>query len=385
MKRVLSLILIFLLAACGKPSAPAVSSVPPAPTVSESAPVVEPEPIPEPEPDPVQERLDGMTLEQKVSQLFFVRCPESGGEALAASNRCPGGFLLFGQDFEGRTEQQVIDRIAAFQTAAQTPLLIGVDEEGGTVVRVSRYFREEKFASPRALYKAGGLEVILADTAEKDDFLSGFGINVNLAPVADLSTDPNDFIYPRALGEDAETTAAYVAAVVMQMNADGMGSVLKHFPGYGSNIDTHTDRAVDDRPLAVFESADLLPFIAGIEAGAPCVLVSHNIVPAFGDDLPGSMSPAIVHYLRAEMGFTGVIMTDDLAMAAAGLENAAVKAVQAGCDLLITSDCGTQYAEVLAAVQAGELTTEQIDAAACRVLTWKQNLGLFDDIEKVEE
>lgn len=377
MKRLLSLVLLFLLTACGQTlqSEPPAVSVPPAPEVS--APVVETVPEPLPEPDPVQERLDGMTLEQKLGQLFFVRCPESGGEALAASDRCPGGFLLFAPDFADRTVQQVIDRISAFQSAAQTPLLIGADEEGGTVVRVSRYFREEKFPSPRALYQRGGLEAILADTVEKDTFLASFGINVNLAPVADLSTDPADFIYPRALGEDAETTAAYIAAVVKQMNADNMGSVLKHFPGYGSNIDTHTDRAVDDRPLSVFENADLLPFAAGIEAGAPCVLVSHNIVPAFGDDLPGSMSPAIVRYLREEMAFDGVIMTDDLAMAAAGVENAAVLAVQAGCDLLITSDYETQYAEVLAAVQAGKITEAQIDAAAYRVLAWKQTLGLL--------
>ena len=377
MKHLFSLVLLFLLTACGQSpqsDAPAVS-VPPAPEVS--APVVETVPEPLPEPDPVQERLDSMTLEQKLGQLFFVRCPTDGGAALAASDRCPGGFLLFGQDFENRTKQQVIDRISAFQSAAQTPLLIGADEEGGTVVRVSRYFREEKFRSPRALYRSGGLEAILADTTEKDAFLASFGINVNLAPVADLSTDSADFIYPRALGEDAETTAAYIAAVVKQMNTDGMGSVLKHFPGYGSNIDTHTDRAVDDRPLTVFEGADLLPFIAGIEADAPCVLVSHNIVPAFGDELPGSMSPAIVCYLRETLAFEGVVMTDDLAMAAAAYENAAVRAVQAGCDLLITSDYETQYAEVLAAVQAGELTEAKIDAAAYRVLAWKQVLGLF--------
>ena len=257
------------------------------------------------------------------------------------------------------------------------PLLIGVDEEGGTVVRVSRYFRETRFQSPRALYEAGGLDALTADAAEKDAFLRDFGINVNLAPVADLSDDPDDFIYARAVSGDAETAAACVAAVVEQINADGMGSVLKHFPGYGPNADTHTGSARDERPLEAFEAADLLPFAAGVEAGAPAVLVSHNIVPAFGDELPGSLSPSVVGYLRDTMGFAGVILTDDLAMAAVAVDRAAVRAVQAGCDLLITSDYESDHAAVLAALEAGELTQERIDESAYRVLGWKHALGLL--------
>ena len=367
-----------LCTACGaQPSEPAVSEAPPAASAVAPVPAPDPVPEPEPEPDPVQEVLDSLTLEQKIAQLFFVRCPESGGAELAASGLCPGGYLLFGVDFADRTAEQAKDRIASFQSAARVPLLIGVDEEGGTVVRVSRYFRETRFQSPRALYEAGGLDALTADTAEKDVFLQGFGINVNLAPVADLSDDPDDFIYPRAVSGDAETAAACVAAVVRQMNMDGMGSVLKHFPGYGSNTDTHTASARDGRPLEAFEAADLLPFAAGIEAGAPAVLVSHNTVPAFGDELPGSLSPSVVGYLRDTMGFAGVIVTDDLAMAAAAVDNAAVRAVQAGCDLLITSDYESDHAAVLAAVRAGKITEDEIEDSALRVLRWKAALGLL--------
>lgn len=370
--------ILALCAACGaQPSEPAVSEAPPAASAVAPEPAPAPEPEPEPEPDPVRELLDSLTVEQKIAQLFFVRCPESGGGELAASELCPGGYLLFGVDFADRTAEEAASRIAGFQTAARVPLLIGVDEEGGTVVRVSRYFRETRFPSPRALYEAGGLDALTADAAEKDAFLQGFGVNVNLAPVADLSGDPDDFIYPRAVSGDAETAAACVAAVVEQMNADGMGGVLKHFPGYGPNADTHTGSARDERPLERFEAADLLPFAAGIEAGAPAVLVSHNIVPAFGGELPGSLSPSVVGYLRDTMGFAGVIVTDDLAMAAAAVDNAAVRAVQAGCDLLITSNFADDHAAVLAALEAGGLTQERIDESAYRVLAWKHALGLF--------
>lgn len=371
-------LMLALCASCGAPpSEPAVSEAPPAASAPVPAPAPAPEPEPDPEPDPVRELLDSLTVEEKIAQLFFVRCPETGGAELAASELCPGGFLLFGADFADRTAEQAKDRIASFQSAARVPLLIGVDEEGGTVVRVSRYFRETRFQSPRALYEAGGLDALTADAAEKDEFLRDFGINVNLAPVADLSDDPDDFIYARAVSGDTETAAACVAAVVEQMNADGMGSVLKHFPGYGPNADTHTGSARDERPLEAFEAADLLPFAAGVEAGAPAVLVSHNIVPAFGDELPGSLSPSVVGYLRDTMGFAGVILTDDLAMAAAAVDNAAVRAVQAGCDLLITSDYESDHAAVLAALEAGELTQERIDESAYRVLGWKHALGLL--------
>ena len=119
-------------------------------------------------------------------------------------------------------------------------MLIGVDEEGGTVVRVSSNpnLRGTKFQSPQALYSEGGFDRITSDTAEKDALLRDLGINVNFAPVCDVSTDPSDFIYARSFGMDAEQTGEYVRTVVTQMVSDKTGMVLKHFPGYGNNADT---------------------------------------------------------------------------------------------------------------------------------------------------
>lgn len=104
------------------------------------------------------------------------------------------------------------------------------------------------------------MDAIQSDTRKKDLLLSALGFNVNLAPVADVSTDKSDFIYSRAFGQDAQATSDYISAVVAQMSADGMGSVLKHFPGYGSNVDTHTGIAIDKRSLESFEASDFLPF-----------------------------------------------------------------------------------------------------------------------------
>ncbi len=326
--------------------------------------------------------LSGMTTEEKVGQLFFVRCPESGGAADAASFHL-GGLLLFGRDFKGKTREQVTGDIAGYQAAANIPLFIGVDEEGGTVVRVSsnEALRASKFQSPQTLYAAGGMSAILADCGEKDALLASLGIQVNFAPVADVSTDPNDFMYARAFGQDAQATADYVSAVVARMNSDGMGSVLKHFPGYGNNVDTHTGIATDNRSLESFRSVDFLPFRSGIAAGAPFVLVSHNIMTCVDASLPASLSAPVHDLLRDELGFSGVILTDDLAMDAvkAYAENGsvAVLAVQAGNDMIVTTDYAQQIPLVLAAVQSGAISQSELDAHVTRILLAKIALGLI--------
>nr|WP_295949643.1 glycoside hydrolase family 3 N-terminal domain-containing protein [uncultured Agathobaculum sp.] len=379
-KRMLSLLLAALclagMAACGQ-------DAPAEPTSSEAATpeTVEPEP---PAPDPAELYVNNLPLEAQVAQMFFARCPDVDAAALAGEYGI-GGYILFGRDFEGQTPDSVTATIQSYQDAAATPMLIGVDEEGGTVVRVSANpaFRAEKFRSPQALYNEGGFDLITSDTMEKDELLSSIGVNVNFAPVCDVSTDPNDFMNARSFGRDAAQTSEYVRTVVGQMAADGMGMVLKHFPGYGNNIDTHTGIATDERPIETFRESDFLPFAAGIEAGAQSVLVSHNIVTCMDSELPASLSPAVHDILRDELGFEGVIMTDDLIMEAitdyTGGENAAVLAVQAGNDMLVSSDFVTQYNAVLAAVQDGTISEDRIRESAIRVIRWKMDLGLLEE------
>ena len=397
MKRFLSAalaaLLLLALPACG------------AQDVTEQSPVTEEEqPAPPPEPteeelaaQEIEDLLSSLTTEEKVGQLFFVRCPaDSAAEDVAAYYL--GGYLLFGRDYQDAagawlTQEQFTAAVQSYQDAALAdtgiPLLIGSDEEGGTVTRASRNpnLFDAPFLSPQALAKEQGEtdthNVFAADAWEKNSALLALGINVNLAPVADVSTDPADFIYDRALGQDAQATADYVTDVVTAMRDCGMGSVLKHFPGYGSNVDTHTGIAVDQRPLEQFESADFLPFSAGMAAGngTTAVLVSHNIMTAVDESLPASLSPAVHDLLRDELGFDGVVMTDDLAMdavAAYSTDGAvAVMALQAGNDLIITTDYRTQIPKVLEAVENGTLSPDTIDTACRRVLTWKQALGLL--------
>ncbi len=420
MKKWIVCLLCLLLAGCGalpSPGLDSASGAPPAvsaPEPSGPAPVQQPEasaPAPEPEqsapqqeteepvqetPQPPQEQVpmnedqiieelvSAMSLEEKVGQMFFVRCPETEAAEKVAQYKL-GGYILFGRDFQDKTAQEVRDTIASYQAAAGIPMLIGADEEGGTVVRASSnpHLFPSRCQSPQALYAQGGLDAILQDARQKSVTLLDLGVNVNFAPVADVSTDPADFIYARALGQDAQTTADYVAQVVQVMGQEHIGSVLKHFPGYGSNADTHTGIAVDQRPYETFETSDFLPFQAGVQAGADAVLVSHNIVTCMDPDLPASLSPAVHQILREELGFTGVILTDDLAMEAVAQYaqdgSAAVMAVQAGNDIVLTTDFETQIPQVIAAVENGSVSEEQIDQAVTRVLAWKYELGLLGD------
>ena len=330
----------------------------------------------------IEELLSTMTVEEKVGQMFFVRCPDTGAVE-AVSQYKLGGYILFGRDFKDKTAEQVRNDISSYQSASGVPLLIGTDEEGGTVVRASSNpnLFSHRGLSPQALFAEGGMDSIIQDARQKSVTLLGLGVNVNLAPVADVSTDPNDFIYDRSFGQDAQATAEYVSNVVKTMDAEGIGSVLKHFPGYGNNVDTHTGVAIDERPYETFQTSDYLPFTAGIQAGADAVLVSHNVMTCVDSQLPASLSPAVHKELRETLGFQGVIMTDDLAMDAvaayAGDQSPAVMAVKAGNDMIITTDFQTQIPEVVQAVKSGEIDEAQIDQSVTRVLQWKYDLGLL--------
>ena len=392
-KRITALLLaLFCLcgtAACGKDNGETAENTAPAgqtdtaPQDGEPAAAQPAEPAEEDNTAAAERYVNNLPLEAQVAQMFFARCPETDAAALAGQYDI-GGYILFARDFDGQTRDSVTQTIQSYQDAAATPMLIGVDEEGGTVVRISSNpnLRAAPFHSPQSLYNEGGFTLITSDTKEKDELLASLGVNVNFAPVCDVSTNPADFINARAFGQDAAQTSEYVRTVVSQMVADGTGMVLKHFPGYGSNVDTHTGIAIDERPLDSFRESDFLPFEAGIAAGAQSILVSHNVVNCMDSELPASLSPAVHDILRTELGFDGVIMTDDLIMEAitdyTGGENAAVLAVQAGNDMLVSSDFVTQYNAVLAAVQGGTISADRIRESAVRVIRWKLDLGLME-------
>lgn len=331
--------------------------------------------------DKITKMLDNMSVEEKVGQMFMVRVPKENADKRVSEYHL-GGYIMFGRDFDNKTKEEVINNIASWQEASDIPMLIGVDEEGGTVNRISTNteFRSEPFKSSQELYAEGGFDLIYEDTITKANFLKELGINVNFAPVVDVSTNPDDYIYKRSFGKNANLTSEYAEVVVRAMKESNIASVLKHFPGYGNNTDTHTGIAIDNRTLETFKENDFLPFEAGIKAGANIVLVSHNIVTNMDSNNPASLSTRVHEILRNDLGFAEVIITDDLYMDAISKNydsSVAVLAILAGNDLICTTDFESQIPEVIAAVEDGTISIDRINESVRRILELKLELNLI--------
>lgn len=330
--------------------------------------------------DPLDEVIAEMSLEEKIAQMLMIRHPAEYGADLVSRIQ-PGGYIFFGKDFERNDATSFLTMSEEYQALSKNKMLMGVDEEGGIVNRVSNYYwyRELPFSSPGYLYNNGGLDLIRSDTIEKSDLLKSLGINLNFAPVADVASSDWDYIYPRTVSLDVGLTSEVIKATVQAMNEKQIGSVLKHFPGYGNNEDTHMGIAYDYRDQSTFYDHDFIPFKAGIDSGASMVLVSHNVVYAF-DEVPASLSAKVHQVLRNDLHFEGVIITDDIIMA--GItelytnEEALIKAIEAGNDMITCQYQEGMIEAVVNAVEVGRLYEDQINQSVKRILVLKQKLGL---------
>lgn len=333
----------------------------------------------EPYYEKAKQKLQTLTQEEKIGQIFLCRYPEKNAIEDMQTYKL-GGYLWFEKDFKNKTEDQIKEEISNLQKASNIPLLIAIDEEGGKVVRASSNtnLRTEKFKSPSDLYKEGGYERIKQDTIEKSKFLSNLGINLNLAPVVDVTTNPLDYMYQRSLGENTEKTAEYAKTVIEASKEGTVSYTLKHFPGYGNNSDTHKGSSKDTKSYEEIEKIDLPPFKAGIKAGAEAVLVSHNIVESIDAENPASLSPKINRILRENLNFKGIIITDDLYMGAVSEDSEAViKSVQAGNDIIIVTDYKKSIEDIQKAIENGTISLEKIDKMVTQILAWKYYKGLM--------
>ncbi|MFD2305406.1 glycoside hydrolase family 3 protein [Enterococcus termitis] len=327
--------------------------------------------------------IESMSLEEKVGQLFLARVPVEGQIESIQTNHL-GGYLLFGRDVEMETPETLKEKIAAYQAASKVPLFIASDEEGGTVSRLSlgANLVPKPFQSPQEIYRESGLAGIRKDVQQKAAIFHEYGIQGGLFPDADVATDPEAFIYERTLGLDAQKTSEYIKETVTELKQQKIASTLKHFPGYGNNRDSHVEIVYDSRSIEELRSNDFLPFQAGIAAGADSVLVSHTIVTSIDEAMPASISKPVHDLLRNELGFQGVIMTDDMDMA--GLANfisqeeAGLAALQAGNDMILSSSFQEQIPFVVQAIKQGTYTEEAVDQSVYRVLKMKMDLGVID-------
>ena len=272
------------------------------------------------------------------------------------------GVILFARNFSSKAQVSELSR--AIRAAAPRPQLICVDQEGGRVQR----FRDGYSALPSLenfgrMYAADPVAAL--DLAQEHAWLMASeirasGVDLSFAPVVDLGRG-NRAIGDRAFSGDPQIVAEFTRAYVRGMHAAGMGATLKHFPGHGSVLeDTHFDNAIDDRPLDEMRKFDLVPFVAGIEAKADAVMMAHVVYPQVAPE-PAGYSPRWINdILRTEMGFRGVVFSDDIGMAAA-FSAGGVKArigahLDAGCDVVLV--CHPDLVEEsLAAVAGRKLNT----------------------------
>ncbi len=334
-------------------------------------------PITNPE-EAIYQVIEKLTLEEKVKQMLVVHFDETTGEAANAGEY--GGYLFFADFFKDRQPADVKRLLKQISEKSNTPypLLLAVDEEGGTVNRISGFtqYRSQKFKAPQKIVNDEGIPGLIQDTKEKAQFLKELGINLNLAPVADVSTNPNSFIYSRTLGVSIDETSLAIAAMIKTMKEANILSCLKHFPGYNDNVDTHEAVAVDGSSITELTKR-LKPFQAGIRAGASTLMVSHIVIKAFDEKLPASLSAKAHEFIRRELGFQGVIITDDLQMK--GLtkitDDPFAMAVTSGNDLLITDDPTTALESIVQAVKDKTIDESQIDAALVRLFKLKATLN----------
>ena len=272
------------------------------------------------------------------------------------------GVILFTRNFASRA--QVAELSQAIREAAPRPQLVCVDQEGGRVQR----FREDYSALPPLEgfgRRYANDPVAALALAEQHAWLmaseiKASGVDLSFAPVVDLGRG-NRAIGNRAFSEDPQVVAEFTRAYVRGMHSAGMAATLKHFPGHGSVLeDTHFDDAVDPRPLDEIRALDLVPFVAGIEAKADAVMMAHVVYPAVAPEPAGYSRVWIEDILRQEMGFRGVVFSDDIGMAAAfsagGIKQRVVLHLDAGCDVVLV--CHPELVEEsLKAVEGRALNT----------------------------
>lgn len=336
----------------------------------------------------VTEEVEGMSLRQMVGQMFVVSV--SGTEPdyyieKMIRERNVGGVLLFGYNMESEAQTRaLVDSLQslAMNTEPAIPLFVAVDQEGGDISSAP-WVTPQPSAAEIGL--RGNPEEAYAVAEQIGSELRRAGVNTDFAPVVD--TGFGAAIGARSYGEDPDLVSQMGAAAVKGFESVGVVSAAKHFPNHGvATVDSHVGFPVVEHDMPTILSYDLPPFRAAVEAGVPMVMVGHLIYPAVDPDRPTSLSPQAIKLLREELGFDGVIVSDDLSMAAASggtsPSEATVAAVKAGVDLLILSspaeDQAASYEAIVAAVENGQISEEHIERSVRRIVEVKRNYSIYE-------
>lgn len=391
------MLIVFTLTGCQTAAVPA-----PAPEAAPTAAVPSPESTPTPaltpvpEPDPFAEQLAAMTVEEKVGQLLIggFEGTEIGDQATRLVQEYQvGGLILYGRNIAGAGQLVTLTNGLKALNGDGIPLFLSIDQEGGGVDRMPQEVRR----TPGA-YCVGQTGSVPAAQSYGDVLAAecaAFGLNLDFAPVLDVWSNPgNTVIGQRAFSADARTVAGLGPAAARRMMDQGIIPAVKHFPGHGDTaVDSHVGLPVVDKSPEELEETELIPFRAAIQSAGtdgqvPAVMVAHILLTQLDPERPASLSPAVVTgLLREELGFAGAVLTDDLTMGAVtqsyGLGEAAVLAVEAGCDILLVCHGQDSVPAVrtalLEAVASGRITAERLDESVYRILRLKTEYALTNE------
>lgn len=344
--------------------------------------------------DPIKLQVANMTLEEKIGQLVLV-----GMEGYEVNENISnliksykvGGVILYGKNVRDSSQlTSLISSLKSANSSNKPPLFISVDEEGGPVSRNPKEVK--KIPSARSIGIKGDGELAFQLGRQLATTLKTFGYNMNFAPVLDIDSNPkNPVIGDRSYGNTAETVSAMGIKVMKGIESEGIIPVIKHFPGHGDTaVDSHIGLPIINHSLERLNNFEIVPFKHAIDEEADVVMVAHILLSKLDSGYPASMSREVIeNMLRDQLGFEGVIITDDMTMGAIvknySIENAAIQSIKAGVDILLV---GHGYENALATlniikseVDKGNITVERIDESVYRILRLKDKYGLSNTVK----
>lgn len=344
--------------------------------------------------DPIREQVKGMSIEEKIGQMFMVGLEGyniDDNSRIMINEHHIGGFIIFGKNVENSS--QLLNLINSLKEANsqnnKIPLFISIDEEGGRVSRMPAEIK--KFPTSGKIGQMNDKELSYNIGTILGKELKMFGFNMNFAPVLDINSNPqNPVIGDRAFGTEPGIVSELGIQTMKGIQSEGIISVVKHFPGHGdTSVDSHIGLPTIEYDLQRIKEFELVPFREAIENGADVVMVAHILLNQIDPDYPSSLSNIVItDILRKDLGFDGVVISDDMTMGAITenyeVKDAAIKSINAGSDIvLIAHGFDNSIAAINSikeAVRDGIISEERIDESVYRILKLKKKYNITDDI-----
>lgn len=345
----------------------------------------------EDEPQTIADQVNNMSIEEKIGQMIFAGVtgtkPNAEAEQLVAIYKV-GGIIINGKNITSPAQTVAyVNYLKKENRSNRIPLFFGIDQEGGRIAKLPGNLKSiptnqeiGDVNNPSLSFEIGTLLGKLVDA---------YGFNMNFAPVLDVNSNPdNPVIGDRSFGNEPDKVAKLGVETMKGLQSEDIISVIKHFPGHGdTSVDSHLELPTVNKTKAELEGLELVPFKKAIAEGADVVMIAHIFLPKLDSEYPSSMSKVIItELLRNELGYDGVVITDDMTMKAVtdhyDIGKAAVASVKAGSDIIMVAHDHDKIVAVISAlksaVQSGEITEDRLNESVVGILELKEKYGLGD-------